>query len=133
MDGTYIKVAGRWVYLYRVIDQCGQVIDVLVSKKRDLAATRRFFIRALHHGPSPIEVTTATAYPRVLDELVSVACHVTEHYANNRIEADHGRRTSDCDRCAASNSSTAREASAPGTRSSRTSTAATTNSGSRKR
>jgi IS6 family transposase len=46
-DETYVKVAGRWRYLYRAIDQYGQVIDVLVSQKRDLAATRRFFSRAL--------------------------------------------------------------------------------------
>jgi DDE domain len=67
----------------------GQVIDVLVSEKRDLAATRRFFARALEHGPSPTEVTTdhAAAYPRVLDELVPAACHVTEQYGNNPIEA----------------------------------------------
>jgi transposase-like protein len=92
-DETYMKVAGRWVYLYRAIDQYGQVIDVLVSEKRDLAATRRFFTHALDHGPSPIEVTTdqAAAYPRVLDELVPAACHVTEQYGNNPIEADHGR------------------------------------------
>ena len=71
VDETYAKVAGRWVYLYRAIDQFGQVIDVLISEKRDLAATRRFFTRALEHGPSPIEVTTdhAAAYPRVLDGL----------------------------------------------------------------
>ena len=69
-----------------------QLIDVLVSEKRDLAATRRFFTRALGHGPCPIEVTTdrAAAYPRVLDELVPSACHVTEQYGNNPIEADHG-------------------------------------------
>jgi len=75
------------------IDQFGQVIDVLVSEKRDLAATRRFFTRALQHGPSPTEVTTdrAPAYPRVLDELLPAACHVTEQYQNNLIEADHGR------------------------------------------
>jgi transposase-like protein len=81
------------VYLYRAIDQFGQVIDVMVSQKRDLAATRRFFTRALDHGASPIEVTTdrAAAYPRVLDELVPAACHVTEQYGNNSIEADHGR------------------------------------------
>ena len=81
------------MYLYRAIDQFGQVIDVLVSEKRDLAATRRFFTRALQHGPSPTEVTTdrAAAYPRVLDELVPAACHVTEQYGNNPIEADHGR------------------------------------------
>ena len=85
--------SARWVYLYQAIDQYGQVIDVLVSEKRDLAATRRFFTRALDHGPSPIEVTTdqAAVYQQVLDELVPAACHVTEQYGNNPIEADHGR------------------------------------------
>ena len=80
-------------YLYRAIDQFGQVIEVLASQKRDLAATRQFFTRALKYGPSPIEVTTdhAAAYPRVLDELVPAACHVTEQYGNNPIQADHGR------------------------------------------
>ena len=93
VDETYVKVTGRWTYLYRAIDQFGQVIDVLVAEKRDMVATRRFFTRALEHGPSPTEVTTAraAAYPRVLDELVPAACHVTEQYANNAIEADHGR------------------------------------------
>ena len=88
-----MKVAGRWVYLYRAIDQYGQVIDVLVSEKRDLAATHRFFTRALGHGSHPSAVTTdkAPAYPGVLDELVPAACHLTEQHGNNRIEADHGR------------------------------------------
>jgi transposase-like protein len=93
VDETYLKVARRWVYLYRAIDQFGPVIDVVVSEKRDLAATRQFFTRALKHGPRPVEVTTdrAAAYPRVLDELLSAACHVMDRYANNVIEADHGR------------------------------------------
>jgi transposase-like protein len=84
-----VKVAGCWVYLYRAIDQYGQVIDVLVSEKRDLAATRQFFTRALDHGPRLSEVTTdqAPAYPRVIEELVPAACHVTEQYANNPVEA----------------------------------------------
>ena len=71
----------------------GQVIDVSVSEKRDLTATRRFFARALAHGSHPSAVTTdkAPAYPRVLDELLPAACHLTEQYGNNRIEADHGR------------------------------------------
>jgi transposase, IS6 family len=86
------EVAGQWVYLYRAIDQYGQVIDVLVAEKRDLAATRRFFTRALDHGPRPTEVSTdrAPAYPRVLDELLPAACHLTEQYSNNAVEADHG-------------------------------------------
>lgn len=89
----YVKVAGRWVFLYRMIDQYGQVIDVLVSQNRNVATTRRFFIRALEYGPRPAEVSTdrAPAYPRVLDELLPSVCHVVEQYANKPIEADHGR------------------------------------------
>lgn len=80
VDETYVKVAGRWIYLYRAIDQFGQVIDVVVSEKRDLAATRRFFTQALAYAPRPSEVTTdrAAAYPRVLDELLPAAHHVLE-------------------------------------------------------
>jgi transposase, IS6 family len=93
VDVTYVKIAERWVYLYRTIDQFGQVIEVLVPEKRDLAATCRFFTRALKHGTHPTEVTTdrAPAYPRALDELLPGACDVMEKYANNPIEADHGR------------------------------------------
>ena len=92
-DETYVKVAGRWTYLYRAIDQHGQVIDVLLSQRRDLAAARRFFTRALRAGTIPAEVTTdrAPAYPRVLDELIPSALHTVERYANNPVEADHGR------------------------------------------
>jgi len=62
--------------------------DVLVSTKRDLAATRRFFTQALRRASSPTEVTTdrAPAYPRVLEELLPAACHITEQYRNNQIE-----------------------------------------------
>jgi transposase, IS6 family len=84
VDQTYGKVAGQWMYLYRVIDQYGQVIDVLVSQKRDLAATRPFFIRALVHGPCrPSDHRPAPAYPGVIDELIPAACHVTEQYATS--------------------------------------------------
>jgi transposase-like protein len=93
VDETYVKVAGRWRYLYRAVDQYGQVIDVLLSEQRDTAAARRFFTRALAHGPAPVEVMTDKAgpYARVLDELVPAAAHLTEQDGNNRIEADHGR------------------------------------------
>jgi transposase, IS6 family len=89
VDETYVKIARRWVYLYRAIDQFDQVIDVLVAEKRDMAATRRSPAHS-STGRPPTEVTTdrAAAYPRVLDELVPAARQVTEEYA---IEADHGR------------------------------------------
>jgi transposase, IS6 family len=93
VDETYVKVAGRWTYLYRAIDQYDQVIDVLLSARRDLAAARRFFTRALRAGTVPAEVTTdrAPAYPRVLDDLIPSALHTVERYANNAVETDHGR------------------------------------------
>ena len=93
VDETYVKVAGRWTYLYRAVDQHGQVIDVLVSERRDARAARAFFARAGTHGPAPVEVTTdrAPVYPGVLDAFAPAARHVTEQYANNRVEADHGR------------------------------------------
>ena len=93
VDETYVKVAGRWTYLYRAIDQHGQVIDIWLSRRRDLTAARAFFSRALTRGTIPVEVTTdrAPAYPRVLDEFVPGALHVTEKYANNAVEVDHGR------------------------------------------
>jgi IS6 family transposase len=47
VDETYVKVAGRWRYVYRAIDQFDQVIDVFVSPRRDITAARRFFERAI--------------------------------------------------------------------------------------
>ena len=94
VDETYVKVNGRWTYLYRAVDQFGQVIDVWLSTRRDLTAARTFFTRALATGAVPVEVTTdraPPAYPRALDELIPTALHDTEQYANNTIEADHGR------------------------------------------
>jgi IS6 family transposase len=95
VDETYVKVAGGWTYLYRAIDQYGQVIDVLVSARRDAAAARMFFARALRIGPPPVEVTTdqALVYPRIVDDLEPSPRHITERYANNIVEADHGRLT----------------------------------------
>jgi transposase-like protein len=46
VDETYVKVAGRWVYVYRAIDQYGQIIDVYVSPRRDTRAARRFLTKA---------------------------------------------------------------------------------------
>ena len=64
-----------------------------LSGRRDLTAARAFFIRALATGVVPVEVTTdrASSYTRIVDELIPTALHDTEQYANNRIEADHGR------------------------------------------
>ena len=92
VDETYMKVAGRWVYLYRAVDQFGQVIDVYASTRRDSEAARRFFQRARSTtGVAPVEVITdrAPTYLRVLDEVWPAVWHHVERYANNRVEADH--------------------------------------------
>jgi len=94
VDETSARVAGQWRYVYRAIDQFGQVIDVFMSARRDAKAARRFFQRAISTTKVlPVEVVTdrAATYPIVLEELLPVPWHRTEQYANNRVEADHGR------------------------------------------
>jgi transposase-like protein len=89
-----VKVAGRWRYVYRAIDQFGQVIDVFVSPRRDVQAARRFFEQAIGTTKqAPVEVITdkPAAYPAGLEALLPGAWQRTDRYANNHIEADHGR------------------------------------------
>jgi transposase, IS6 family len=93
VDETYVKVAGRWRYLYRAVDQFSQVIDVYLSARRDTPAARLFFRRAIRTtGVEPVEVVAdrAGTYPAVLDELLPAAFHSVEQYANNAVECDHG-------------------------------------------
>jgi transposase-like protein len=94
VDETDVKVSSRWRYVYRAIDQTGQVIDVFVSPQRDAAAARRLFERAIGTtNVTPVEMVTdqAATYPIVLEELLPAAWHRTDRYANNHIEANHGR------------------------------------------
>jgi transposase-like protein len=81
VDETYVKVAGHWRYVYRAIDQFGQVIDVFVSVRRDARAARRFFEGAIRATKvMPVEVVTdrAATYPVLLEELLPAAWHRTE-------------------------------------------------------
>lgn len=93
VDETYVKVSGSWRYVYRAIDQYGQVIDVFMSKKRALKAATTFFAMAITSNGEPAEVTTdrAHALVRVIADLLPAALHDTTQYGNNRVEADHGR------------------------------------------
>ena len=79
--------------MYRAIDGYGQVIDVHVSSRRDVAAARRFFTTAITSHGEPEEVVTdrAAALWNVIEELLPQALHNTIKYANNRVECDHGR------------------------------------------
>ena len=93
VDETYVKLDGVWRYVYRAVDQHGQVIDILVSKYRNIASARRFFTASLLAHRAPAEVTTdrAPALANVIEDLIPAAFHNTEQYENNRCECDHGR------------------------------------------
>jgi transposase-like protein len=94
VDETYVRVAGQWRYVYRAIDQFGQVIDIFVSPRRDTTAARRFFQQAITTTKiTPVEVITdrAATYPIILDEVLPAVWHRSQQYANNTVEADHGR------------------------------------------
>jgi transposase-like protein len=93
VDETYVKVAGQWRYVYRAIDQRGQIIDVCVSARRDARTASRFFESALRAHGEPAEVVTdrAPAPRAAIHDLMPATLHDTERYANNRIECDHGR------------------------------------------
>jgi hypothetical protein len=89
-DETYVRVNGVWRYVYRAVDQHGQVIDVLLTVHRDAAAAHRFFTRALRMLkviPSEVVTDAAPVYLAVLEELVPAAGHQVEQYPNNPIEA----------------------------------------------
>jgi len=101
-DETYLKVAGKRAYLYQAAGQHGQVIDVLLSVRRDLAAARRIFTRTLQTGTIPAEVTTdrAPAYPRVLDELIPQRCTLSRSTRTIRSRQITGGSKPGSDRCA---------------------------------
>jgi putative transposase len=93
VDETYLKVGGRWVYLYRAIDRNGQLVDSMLSPKRDMAAAQRFFRSAQTvAGRRPEQVTTDghNSYPRAIAEVLGEEVkHRCSRYKNNRIEQDH--------------------------------------------
>jgi len=104
VDEMYLKVHGRWCYLYHAIDRSGALIVVMFSEHRDMAAARAFFRSAkATTGVTPDRVTTDRhdSYPRAIrTELGKEVRHRTRRYLNNRLEQDHrgikGRYWSQC-------------------------------------
>jgi len=92
-DETYVKVNGTWCYLYRAIDREGNLVEALLSEKRDMAAAQRFFAQALDitdHAPEQVTTDGHDAYPRAISETLGPGVHHrTSRYKNNRIEQDH--------------------------------------------
>jgi transposase-like protein len=99
VDETYVKVRGRWTYLYRAVDKRGQIVDFLLSERRDIIAAKRFFTQAIkQHGPP--EKISVDGYPAThtaiselkAENLLPQDTKVrTSKYLNNLIEQDHRR------------------------------------------
>src|SRR6476646_8752178 len=98
VDETYVKVAGRWAYLYRAVDSAGETIEFMLSPKRHLIAAKLFLRLALSRGgprPRVINVDGHRAYATAITELKQAGelcrrcCCRTAPYLNNIIEQDH--------------------------------------------
>jgi putative transposase len=92
VDETYLKVEGRWVYLYRAIDRAGTLVDVMLSETRGMKAAKAFFRSAKTvTAITPARVTTDghDSYPRAIrSELGKHVRHRTSRYLTNRLEQD---------------------------------------------
>lgn len=99
VDETYLRVAGKWTYLYRAVDSAGSTIDFFLSARRDAAAAKRFFQKALqapgHPRPRVVNVDGNPSYPKVIAELkrngeLGRRCRCRPvRYLNNIVEQDH--------------------------------------------
>ena len=99
-DETYIKVNGRWTYLYRAVDKQGRTVDFRLSERRAVAAAKAFFRKAMKHNGNP-RVITLDAYAashRAVADLKAegkmpkrVRVRSSNHNLNNGIEQDHRR------------------------------------------
>jgi putative transposase len=92
IDEVFVKIQGRQHYLWRSVDQDGEVVDVFLQARRDGAAAKRFFKRLLksHHGePRKIVTYKLRSYGVAHRELIPDTIHDTSRYANNRAELSH--------------------------------------------
>ena len=92
LDEVFIKIDGKQHYLWRAVDQDGEVVDVFLQKRRDGAAAKRFFKRLLKaHQSEPRKIVTdkLRSYGVAHRELIPGSIHDTSQYANNRAELSH--------------------------------------------
>jgi putative transposase len=93
VDETYIKVHGKWCYLYRAIDHDGNLVDSMVSEKRNMEAAQQFFKQAVAvvgHVPDQVITDGHASYPRAIGETMgSDILHRKNKNLNNRLEQDH--------------------------------------------
>ncbi len=92
VDETYVRLHGRWTYVYRAIDQDGQVVDAYFSERRNAAAAAAFFQRAMGETrvtPQRVITDKATCYPPALRNVLPPVAHRRSKYVTNGLERDH--------------------------------------------
>ena len=92
LDEVVVSIQGKRRYLWRAVDQDGDLIEILVQKRKDTKAAKRFFRKALRSQTAvPIEITTAKlrSYASAKREVMPSVPHCQDHYANNRAEVSH--------------------------------------------
>src|SRR6266508_1557434 len=98
LDETYVKVGGKWHYLYRAIDRDGNLVDSMLSEKRDMASAKKFFAQAkevVGHKPARVTTDGHDSYPRAIRKILGrKVIHRTSRLAlielpYYRMEQDH--------------------------------------------
>ena len=92
VDEVFVRIDGQRGYLYRAVDQDGDVIDILVQKKRSARAAKTFFRKLVkRHGRTPRALVPdkLRSYPPALKDIMPDSIHVTERYSNHRAERAH--------------------------------------------
>jgi len=92
IDEVFVKIDGKQHYLWRAVDQDGEVVDVFLQRRRDGKAAKRFFKRLLKaHRNEPRKIVTdqLRSYGVARRELIPDTIHDTSQYANNRAELSH--------------------------------------------
>ncbi|WP_372516522.1 IS6 family transposase [Streptomyces noursei] len=92
MDEVFLKVNGRMRYLWRAVDQDGNVLDILVTDKRDTRAAKRFFrklLKDLQHVPRVVVTDKLRSYGATHRQAMPSVEHRTSKYLNNRAENSH--------------------------------------------
>ena len=91
LDEVFVKIGGKQHYLWRAVDQDGEVVDILLQKRRDAKAAKRFFRRLVKAGGVPREIVTdkLRSYGVAHRSLIPSTLHNSQQYANNRAELSH--------------------------------------------